>query len=364
MLEVIEFLREHGLNALSERYKIKTARHGRYPHLVLLKYNQISSPMHELIVQQCRGIIVDERDWSVVSRPYDKFFNVGENGAAPVDWSSARILEKLDGSLMTLYFAHDQWHVASSGLPDAQGSAGAGLTMHQLFWRTWQQLGYALPTATYCCFMFELMTPVNRIVVRHNSPRLVLHGARNLNTMAELEPQAIASALGWGWECVQSYLLTSLQETIEAAAQLDPLHSEGFIVRDAAFRRVKIKSPQYVRLHHLKDGLSTKRMLDVARLNEGAEFLSYFPEWADDFRAIHERYRNWIAAGEALYAELRDIPTQKDFALRAVKTAHSGALFAVRNRKAASIADFYQTMHLETLVKFLGLKEDNFAPAE
>lgn len=362
MLEVIEFLQAHGLDALGERYKIKTARHGQYPHLVLLKYNQITSPMHEIIVQQCRGIIVDERDWSVVSRPYDKFFNVGEAGAAPIDWSSARILEKLDGSLTTLYFAHDQWHVASSGLPDAGGSAGAGMTMQQLFWRTWNHLGYALPTATHQCFMFELMTPINRIVVRHDAPRLVLHGARDLVSMMELEPDDIAA--NNGWECVQSYPLTTLEETVAAAAELDPLQGEGFIVRDAMFRRVKVKSPQYVALHHMRDGISTKRMLDVARLNEGAEFLSYFPEWADDFRTIQERYGNYVATAEALYAELRDIETQKEFALRAVKTNHSGALFAVRNGKANSIADFYQTMHLESLVKALGLQETAFAPTE
>ena len=42
--------------------------------------------MDNPIVQQARGIILDEaKDWKVVARPYDKFFNLGEGNAAPID---------------------------------------------------------------------------------------------------------------------------------------------------------------------------------------------------------------------------------------------------------------------------------------
>lgn len=53
--------------------------------------------------------------------PYKKFFNYGENGSASIDWKTARVYEKIDGSLLTLYFAMGEWHVASSSLPDASG---------------------------------------------------------------------------------------------------------------------------------------------------------------------------------------------------------------------------------------------------
>ena len=36
----------------------------------------------------------------------------------PIDWGTARVYEKLDGSLMTLYRYGGAWQVASSGLPD------------------------------------------------------------------------------------------------------------------------------------------------------------------------------------------------------------------------------------------------------
>jgi hypothetical protein len=116
------FLREHGLAALCERFHIKAARHEAHPNLIQLKYNQITAPMAEPIVQQCRGLIVDEsRDWEAVCHPFDKFFNANEPLAAPIDWASARVFEKLDGSLMSLYFYGGAWQVASSGGPRRAG---------------------------------------------------------------------------------------------------------------------------------------------------------------------------------------------------------------------------------------------------
>src|SRR5688572_22229350 len=118
--------------------------------------------MHEPVVQECRGLIVDEAEaWRVVCRAYDKFFNVGEPNAAAIDWATARVYDKLDGSLMTLYGYRGKWHVASSGLPDAAGVAhDSGVTFADLFRRMWSQLGYRWPgepdAGAGRCFMFEL----------------------------------------------------------------------------------------------------------------------------------------------------------------------------------------------------------------
>lgn len=51
------------------------------------------------IVQECRGLILDEDDnWAVVSYPFDKFFNFNESKAAHLDWASGvDVFEKVDG---------------------------------------------------------------------------------------------------------------------------------------------------------------------------------------------------------------------------------------------------------------------------
>jgi hypothetical protein len=75
--------------------------------LASLRYDQIESPMHEPIVQQCRGMVVDTARRGVLAWSYNKFWNHGETLAAPVDWATARVQEKLDGSLMILHATTD-----------------------------------------------------------------------------------------------------------------------------------------------------------------------------------------------------------------------------------------------------------------
>ena len=296
-LYTIAFLRAHGLAELAERFAVRPVRHRAYPNLVLLKYSQIDSPMAEPVVRECRGLILDEADdWRPVSFPYGKFFNYAEPLAAAIDWDTARVYEKLDGSLMTLYRYADRWHVASRNVPDAGGPAGdADFTMADLFWQTWRDLGYALPPADADrCYMLELLTPHNRIVVQHASSRIVLHGVRRMSDLTELPP---ASAAALGWEVVRTYPLTTLDHILTAAAALDPFRAEGYVVCDAAFNRVKVKAPAYVAMAHLKDSLSPRRLLDVIRTGESDEFPQLLPRTAADVRRGQGQGRSPVRRG-------------------------------------------------------------------
>ena len=68
--------------------------------MFLLKYSQYESDMSKKICQEARGIIFDEETLKPVCVPYFKFFNYGEEQAAEIDWSTAQVQEKVDGSLM------------------------------------------------------------------------------------------------------------------------------------------------------------------------------------------------------------------------------------------------------------------------
>lgn len=111
MAHVVAFLREHGaagVEMLQSQLAIHVARHKKRPNLILLKYDQIGSPMSNPIVQECRGIVLDQEDnWKIVVYPYSKFFNMKElANAAEIDWTSpVRAYEKIDGSLLTMYFS-------------------------------------------------------------------------------------------------------------------------------------------------------------------------------------------------------------------------------------------------------------------
>ena len=165
---------EMGLDAFLADFAISATRAGG---LISLKYNQIDSPMHEPWVADCRGLVVREDDpTTIVAMAYRKFWNLGEKYADAIDWATARVMEKLDGSLMTLYYWQGRWCVASSGTPDAGGPFGdAAGTFAEAFWTTWHALGYRLPRPAEFdgrWYMFEFCAPTNRIVVKYDRPRV------------------------------------------------------------------------------------------------------------------------------------------------------------------------------------------------
>lgn len=354
-MELQEYLRQHSLEELCNTYSIKANRHQKYPNLVCLKYSQIESPMGEKIVQQCRGIILNSQaDWQIISYPYDKFFNYGEGNAATIDWSHAQVYEKLDGSLMVLYFYDGKWQVQSSGTPDASGEVNDfNITFAELFWKVWEELGYQLPQDIGQCFMFELMTPYNRIVVPQKDKNLVLHGARNINTLQEIDPHIFSNK--YGWNIVKSYPLSNWEEVINASRNLDPMDSEGYIVCDRAFHRVKVKSPQYVAISHLREGFSSRRMLEIVVTNEGEEFLSYFPEWTDLYNKIKTRYQLFITEVEETYHQYQQIEVQKDFALAIKHLPYSGILFSLRSGKINSVREALRHANVQKIEELLGI---------
>lgn len=351
-MELQDYLTNQGLTELAQEFKIKVNRHSQMDNLVCLKYSQIESPMGEKIVQQCRGIILDEaNNWSVVSYPYDKFFNYGEGHAPKLDWNTVKVYEKLDGSLMTLYF-YRGWRVQSSGMADAAGAvADFGYTFAQLFWKVWHQLDYQLPQDKEYCFMFELTTPFNRIVVRQHQNDLVLHGVRNLQTLTESDPHVWGNK--YGWRVVQTYPLQTLDEIIAVSNHLDPMDLEGYIVCDAQFKRIKIKSPQYVAIAHLRSGFSSRRMLEIVATNEGEEFLNYYPEWRDLYHKIRGKYDALIEEIETQYQQYQAIPVQKDFALAVKHLPYSGILFNLRGGKTTSVRESLAQTTIQKLESLL-----------
>jgi hypothetical protein len=353
---VQEFLWNGGTLAdLEAKYAIGYNISERYPNLVQLKYSQIESPMGEPIVQECRGVILDSaNNWRVVARPFDKFFNYGEGHAAKIDWSTAHIHEKCDGSLMILYYYDHKWQVASSGMPDARGQVnGFSFTFAQLFWEVWAELGFDVdclsPQYTY---MFELMTPYNRVIVPHKKNNLVWIGVRNTDFGNEFFPQEDGPFPVAKW-----FPLQTMDQILESMKHMDPLQQEGYVVVDEQFNRVKLKHPGYVAMAHLRDGMGPKRLLEIVRVGESSEFLVHFPEWANAFNIIKDRFEALVVEMEAAYEQHKTISLRKDFALAIKDVPFKSALFALRDDQIASVRNWLAKSNVEYLVKHLGIRE-------
>jgi hypothetical protein len=369
-----DFLRSNSIEDLTTKYAVKTNRHPLYNNLVLFKYDMIESPMAEAIVQECRGVILDESNaWAIVSRPFDKFFNHGEGHAKELDWNTTKVQEKVDGSLMTIYVYDNKWHVASSGTADAGGLVNDfGFSFAELFWKTFDQYDIVLPKKDCnMSFMFELCSQYNKIVVRHSTPSLTLLGARNLTTQQEMTPSdALKFFESWDPErrldvrrtfdklkAVREFPLTSFEEIFATFPSIDPLSMEGYIGVDAKFNRQKIKSPAYVALHHMRDSLGSQKALVTVALNgEIDEVGVAFPEYLDSLKDAKARIYDLVVELETAYDKIKHIPVQKDFALEATKTRCSSALFSVRGGKSSSIRSHIQNMNIDSVMNLLGYK--------
>jgi len=193
--------------------------------------------------------------------------------------------------------------------------------------------------------MFELETPFNRIVVQHSERNLTLHGVRNVKTFVEELPAVWADKTGW--RAVSSYGFGTIEALVAQAEQLDPLQQEGFIVCEVSpnglgtpnFKRIKLKSSEYVKLSHLKDGSSYRKLLSVVVNNESAEFLAYFQELQSMFDELQIQYAALVTMLEGEYAKYKDIEVQKDFAMQVKDFPYSGVLFALRSGKVTSVRD-------------------------
>jgi hypothetical protein len=188
--------------------------------------------------------------------------------------------------------------------------------------------------------------------VQHSDCRVKLIGVRAPHGQ-EFSPERYADA--FGWPCVGSYALNSFDECLEACKALNPMRNEGYVVCDAAFNRVKVKSPQYVALSHMKECMSGRRLLELARSNESDEFLTYFPEFAQAFGVVKDAYDSLCRELESAYILIRDIPEQKAFAVEALKTRCSSPLFAMRKGACKSVREFFGAVPLQAVEKSLGL---------
>ena len=375
-LEIQKYLREHGEEAAFKHFReelflaVKEAADGKR---VLFKYNQIDSPMANPMCQEARGIILDRSDnWKVLSWPFRKFFNYGEGHAAKLDLSTARVLEKVDGTCISLYFFDGSWRVQTLGMLDAEGEVNNKFppeTFAELFKKTLgdDKFEYLWPKYTYT---FELATPYNRVVTRYEKDRIVLLSIRHLKSLTEVgygSPQFLAyyEEIKMAVPIVElpktySVAVNSLEEVAKMAMTL-PQMDEGYVVVDANFNRVKVKNPSYLALLHLKESSSSSitALVQLVLTNEGSEFLSYFPEFTDQYNRISTAIKEIKDKVQDIWEKAKHIENQKEFALTilAPKVPFVNTLFEIRKGKIKSVDEGFSSLDPKKVVETLRMSD-------
>lgn len=351
-------------------------------HLIMFKYSMIDSDFSLKVVQECRGLVLDEDTLESVSVPFFKFFNFGESHAAAIDWTTAQVATKIDGSLIKIVRLGDNLLVSTNGTIDAF-KAPVAEQIGCEFKSFGDIVDYVLkskhvdaamfePGWTY---MFELVSPFTRVVIPYKETDLYYLGRRSNATFQEEHFKE--DPFNGVFYAPTIFPLKSIDECL-AATKAMPWDEEGYVVCDAKFNRVKVKSTAYLAAHRLKGNgvLSYARALELVRINEIDEVIAYFPEFEEALLECKSRFWKLVDRAKNAVLEL-DVwkkangfdkqpwliesggQKRKDLACW-VMNEHanlSGMLFGIVDGKIASAESFFMEVPTEKILRMLGYKE-------
>jgi hypothetical protein len=356
----------HTLDDLEDEYGIRS-NISPCGKLVNLKYSQIDSPKMHQIVRECRGLILEVGTWNIVAQPFYRFFNYGEDPTIEAeDVANMSIMEKLDGSLITLFKYKNEWRMSTSGGIDNNSDV---LTAHGIGYMdtriTFKELFYDA-LSTVCpnwqntiddsyTYTFELTSPENRTVTKYETRSVTVIGARYVSSNTELGYNELATvARTVGLPMCKKFDLggnATFKDLIDTFKTLPPL-DEGYVAVDynsmdeyGNFKRVKIKNPSYVAKHQLKDQAcnSKKALLGVVLTGEIDEVVSVFPEYHDTLLELKDTWDNWCKRHEDWLQYIKDNDlSPKEIGLQTPKNIVTGLIFSIHNGKIKNIDEWVQ----------------------
>jgi hypothetical protein len=361
MLAIQNYLIKHGLEKTIKAFSL-ICKH--YPSKILLKYNQLVSPTLMALpeMQDCRGIILEKNTWNVMSLAFRKFFNSEEGNAAKIDWNTAHVVEKLDGTMIQVYWDwyEEKWFAATTGTAEGEGEVNNknGTTFNDLFWETVNNKY----TFNECLlnkdliYVFELTTPYNIVVKPHGESSATLLTVRDRETLVEFSGKDLEmAAISIGIPLVKSFDINAsnvghLLKTFEGM----PWSEEGYVVRDGNDNRVKVKNPAYVHAHHLKGKMGSHHIMGIIKTNEIEEFIATFKEREEEIRQLENAYvklrdklsKSW---GKLYLLRPKNITPQEkkrfamnvfDFVDKNNLKEFSGMFFLLNEGKITSVNDY------------------------
>ena len=301
---LVDFIEKHADNWLAdlniERPDI-LVKLDPVSRLAIFNYD-IGADFFNPLVQEARGIIIDVSDPvapKVVCWPFRKFGKYNEPYADAIDWDHCQVQEKLDGSIMKLWYNHraQEWWVSTNSMIDAAGanlsqeSGGDYLTLFKSA-DNYLDIHFTQLNPDYT-YIFELTSPFNQVVIPQKITQLWHIGTRNNLTGEELNEDI-------GIQKPKLYDCHSLDECIRCVTddlnkscgqKIDHVEHEGFVVVDQDWHRIKVKSPIYLQLHTITSsnsvtkksilGMLLQDALDVPALCSDFPHLAHYIKYYD-----------------------------------------------------------------------------------
>jgi RNA ligase len=315
------------------------------------------------IRRECRGIVFDTKTGALVSRPYHKFFNVGEREdmlLEHIDISAPHVLlEKLDGSMIRplIVDGYTRWGT-KMGVTDVAMLAEEFVADKPYYY----DLAEACVLSGHTP-LFEFGSRRSRIVVDFPQDVMVLLDIRD-NLTGTYMPRSLVRATaerhgvpvvdsvnyqGVHWPRVAGDII-NLEHVLASVKESE--EGEGKIIAWDNGHRAKIKSDHYVRIHRAKDMLRSERRVVDLILNEGLDDLLPILDAADRTRILNyvDSFHNEIAfatgslqaaydRNRRMFETKKDFATAKDAKTLAYPAWYRGATFTLWDGKAADERD-------------------------
>ena len=349
---------------------------------ILIKYNQIFSDLSNRIVQEARGLIIKKKGkkYVPVCVPFTKFFCFGDPNAKQSLQKLYRrkkwyIEEKIDGSLIKLWYDNNEWHISTNGTIDAE-KADVQFVINkinnykQLFLRASKdKIDYGKLDKQYT-YMFELVGMENKVIVPYDIEEIYYLGRRNNYTFYETpyykddcfgverckRPKCKAINV-----VSQPYdLMKMIQKEVDNFTK-ETEHFEGYVVSDVNLKtRIKMKSSQYMDLFLKKgNGIFTPRKILLMILDhKDDDVISAFPEYRPQFDEIRAKYCVWFEKikNDLEYMKENKWENKKEFAEWAKNTVCPNIMFAAYNQQEVSndwIEERIKRMQIDRLIEYI-----------
>ncbi len=298
--------------------------------------------------RECRGLIFDTETGNLISRPYHKFFNVGERKETQLDKinlnDSHIILEKLDGSMIRPIPTREGFRLATkAGITDVAMNA-------EVFIADKPEYAKFIKSSFACGLtpIFEWCSRKNRIVVDYPEDQLILTAVRDISSGNYIPyPQMV--------ECGENYYIpvvkaiaggdeTDIQKVVDHIRKWDD--GEGVVIRFDTGHMVKIKADDYVLRHKSKDSINHEKNVIETILNDSVDDLVPLLT-SEDAERIRKFEKAFWSSVDELASEMADLynagnvmyPDKKDFAVEFVQkkilSIHSSIMYGMKNGRGS-----------------------------
>lgn len=275
----------------NEPYNLIIKEDNSYPNLYMVTYDKNNSNLHDPVVKQCRGIILEKESNKIICYTFNKGNNIEANDNIDnntlkildqLDWKSTKVELSIDGTQIRLFYYQNEWRYATTRCIDAKKARW--FTCNN-FYDLFKDADYVInynKLDKNCCYSFVLCHPKNRIVVKYNKPKLVHVLTRNLITFDEIDTNI-------GVEKPRRFKkFNSYNDIISDAINNNNL-DEGYMLCDNKRFRVKIKNKTYCKIKELRGNTNNLfyHYLQLRYNNLIEPYLSFYPEFKNKF-ALYE----------------------------------------------------------------------------